>query len=286
MKRLILSATIGIALGAATPLAAQDDASGEEAAMAELDTMMGTLAEAFPAEPLTPEEEARLPQAQRIVALIIPEGTMAEIMGQMIDDIVKPMMAMSGSGAKLAVAKGLGVTPFELDITEEKAAELAVLFDPAWKERQKREFDVFPSVMRDMMVLMEPGLRTAMSQAYAARFTSEELTDIEAFFSTSTGRKYARESFAMASDPRMMGASMEALPAMMGAMGDMEARMAEAVADLGEVRGFDDLSDAGRAQVVEATGFTEEEIRAGLGMGDPAEGDDWAEEAAQEAESF
>ena len=282
MKRHLITAAAALALATSAPLAAQDTEA--DAAEAELEEVMDAMSELFPRVPLNAEEESRLPQAQRIIALIIPEGTMGEIMGKMIDDIVRPMMAMAGSGAKTAVAKGMGVTPFELDLDEEQAAELAALFDPVWAERQEREFDAFPDMMREMMVVMEPPLRKAMSEAYAVRFTTGELTDIEAFFATETGAKYARESFAMASDPRMMGASMEALPALMGAMGDIEARMAEAVADLPPERGWDDLSEAEKARVLDATGFTEEEVRAALEGGEfYADDAEYAEEAVEEA---
>lgn len=270
MKRMLFSAGAAFALITTAPLSAQD--ASADPAPEELEQVMDMMGEMFPVEPLTPEEEARLPQAQRIVALVIPEGTMAEIMGGIIDDMLKPIMTMGGSGAKTALAQEIGVSPFELDLTEEEAAEIVTVFDPAWAERQEREFEAFPQIMREMMALMEPGMRKAMSEAYAARFSTSELDGIEAFFATDIGAKYARESFAMASDPRMMGASMEALPAMMQAMGDMEARVEQSTADLPEVRAYGDLTPAERALVIEATGFTDEELRS------MSETQDWSED--------
>lgn len=260
-KRSILAASASLALLGAAPLAAQEAEADADAAMAELDGMMEAMGALFPAEPLTPEQKARLPQAQRIIALVIPEGTIADLMGNMFDDMLGPIMAMAGSGAKPALAGKIGVSAYELDMTDEEAADIMALFDPAWAERQEREMAAFPQMMRDMMTLMEPGMRKAMSEAYAVRFTSTDLDGIEAFFATEVGAKYARESFAMASDPRMIGASMEALPAMMGAIGDMEARIKESTADLPAERSFDELSAAERARVVAATGFSEEDIR-------------------------
>lgn len=286
IKRSLFTATAGLSLAMAAPALAQDDTDDLAASKAELEQVMGALGTLFPKEPLTPEQEARLPAAQRIVALMIPEGTMGDIMGKMIDDIVRPMMQFGGSQAKSTLARNIGVSPFEIDLSEEDSAALASLFDPAWAERQEREFAVFPEMMRQMLTLMEPGLRKAMSEAYAVRFTEDELADIAAFFGTETGAKYARESFAMASDPRMMGASMEALPAMMEAMGDMEARVAEATADLPQVRSYDDLSPAERERVIAATGFTDAEIRAALAPGEWAEDENWAEEAAAEETEF
>ena len=279
MKRILLAAGASIALATApAPLAAQDDPSAQE--MEQVMSMMGEL---FPTEPLTPEREARLPLAKGLVALMIPEGAMADMMGKMFDDMLNPIMQMSGSGAELTVAKAIGVTPFELEMSDEQAGEIATLFDPAWAERQEREQNLLPEMMREMMTLMEPGMRKAMSEAFAVRFTDGELTDIAAFFATETGAKYARESFSMASDPRMMAAGLESLPAMMQAFGDMEKRMAESVADLPEIRTYDALSDAERAAVIEATGFSDEEIREALSVPDYSD-DSWMEESSEAAE--
>lgn len=243
---------------------------------------MAQVEEMFPREPLTPEQEARLPAAERIVAAMIPEGTMGDIMGRMMDDLVRPMMEMGPSPARATAARGLGMAAFELDLDDAEAAELAALFDPAWRDRQEREMAVIPQVMREMMTVMEPPMRKAMSELYAIRFSAAELAEIEAFFSTPTGRRYASESFVMASDPRMIGASMEALPALMASIEDIEARIAEATGDLPERRAYEELDAAERERVRALTGLSEADIRAKLAApsGDAGEGIGAAAEAA------
>ena len=99
-----------------------------------------------------------------------------------------------------------------------------------------------------------------MSEAYAIYFSEQELGDISAFFSTPSGLSYARKSFAMGSDPRILGASMEALPAMMESMADIEAQMEAATASLPAVKGWNDLSPAERARISEITGLEQGEI--------------------------
>ena len=283
MNRILLAATASFALSLSVPLQAEAH-SEQDAAQAELEQAMAALGEMFPTEPLTPEQEARLPLAERIVAQMIPEGTMGEIFSSVFDEMLQPMMQMGGDPSALTVSKGIGVTPFELEREAEQAQDIAALFDPAWDVRQERELAVFPQVMAEMMTLMEPGIRKAMSELYAIRFDDQELIDIEAFFSTDTGTKYARESFVMASDPRMMGASMDALPLIMNSMADLEAKMAEAVEGLPPVRSYDELSDEERAKVIAATGFTDEEIRLNLSTDYSSEEAEWAvEEAVKDA---
>ena len=292
MKHLMLAAAALIALPGA--VAAQDTPpetvdEGAAATAADSDGMgeaMAKLRGMFPAEPLTAEQQARLPAAERLIARIIPEGTMAEMIDKMMGGILGPIMEMGPDGAATTIARQIGVETYALDLDEAKAGELASLFDPAWRERQKREAALFPEMMREMMATMEPTMRKAMSELYAIRFTDSELAEIDGFFATATGTKYARESFLMASDPRVASASMDAMPAMMGMIGDMERRMAERTADLPEVRSFIALSEAEQAKVAEMTGSTIDEIRQNIAMqqGDEAAIDAMAAAAEQPAE--
>jgi hypothetical protein len=245
----------------------QDDAAIAEAVSAadsDLAAMQNMFNGLFTAEPLTSEQETRLPAAERLIAKIIPEGTMGEMIDSVMGGVLGSMMAATPEGARNTLAKQIGTDPYSLDLPEDQAGALASLFDPAWEERQRREIAMIPVMMKDMVALMEPGMRKAMSELYAIRFTAAELADIDAFFSTSTGTKYARESFLMASDPRIMASTMEAMPALMGSIGDIEKRMADSVADLPAVRSFGDLSPTERARVAEATGFTVEQIEENL----------------------
>lgn len=267
MIRAFLASCAGLAL-LATPvsLAAQDDAATgpvNTAVEEEMAAMTEMFAGLFTAEPLTPDQEARLPAAEQLVAKIIPPGTMGEMIDKLMGGVLEPMMAAAPE-AQIALAKQIGTEAYALDLTDEQASELASLFDPVWAERQQREAAMIPAMMRDMVALMEPGMRKAMAELYAIRFSQSELAEIDAFFSTNTGGKYARESFLMASDPRIMASSMEALPALMGSVGDMEKRMADSVADLPAVRSFGEFSPEERAKVAAMTGLTVEEIEANL----------------------
>lgn len=269
MMRAILASGAGLALVLATPaFAAQDQADAPASADAERAGITEMFSGMFTAEPLTPEQEARLPAAAQLIAKVIPEGTMGEMIDTMMGGTFGPMMAAApdGATATATVARQVGTAPYALDLSEEQARELASLFDPVWQERQQREMAIFPGMMKEMVVLMEPGLRKAMAELYAIRFTASELAEIDAFFSTGTGGKYARESFLMASDPRIMAASMEALPAVMGMIGSMEARMAESAADLPPVRSFAELSHEDRARVAEVTGYSVAEIETNLDL--------------------
>lgn len=255
MKTLLLAAGASLSL-LAVPVQAQDDAAsaGPDAEMMEA---MRTM---FPVEPLTAEEQARLPMARSIIDTMIPPGTLGEMMGGMFDSMLGPIMEMATSNPTGDVARQLGMEASELDLGEEQAVELAGILDPAWRERNEAMAGVMPELMKGMMATMEPPMRKAMTEAYAIYFDEQELADISAFFSTPSGLSYARKSFTMSSDPRILGASMEALPAMMASMADIEAQMEAATASLPAAKGWDDLSPAERARVSELTGLEQGEI--------------------------
>lgn len=266
MIRRIFTSAVSLAALAFVPqpLAAQDahdEGAVQEAAEGDpMAEAMGMLGAMFPAEPLTAEQEARLPQATRIITRMIPEGTLGEMMGGLFDNLMNPMMAALDAPASATVQKGIGVSPASIGLTEEQTAEIAALIDPAYAERHSREMAVMPAVMRDMMTVMEPTMRKAMSELYAIHFSQKELDDIEGFFQTESGTAYARKSFTMSSDPRIISASMEAMPQMMSAFADIEKKIAAASADLPPKRSFAELPEADKAKIAELTGYSIEVI--------------------------
>lgn len=232
--------------------------SDDAQAMAALAGMMGA---AMKVDPLTPEQQARLPQAEAIITRIMPTGAMAEMSQQMFGGFLGGFGEMMPSGARAAAAEALGLGPMDLEgLTDDEANELASLFDPAWQKRETAMQSLVSEMMADMMNTMEPGMRRAMAELYAIRFTSAELAAIDAFFATETGMKYARESLSMASDPRLMAASMEALPAVFATIGAMEQRSKVLMADLPEPRRFANLSPKERARVAKLTGRSVEDL--------------------------
>lgn len=257
-----LAPLAGCALIAApAALAAQDTPPAEtSAASAELDRAMEMLGSMFPAEPLTAEQQARLPQAQRIIARIIPPGTLGDMMGGLMDQMLGPIMKLADAPATEVVSKGTGLPTYAIDMEPEQAAEAARLFDPAYAERHEREAALMPVMMRDLMSAMEPTMIKAMSELYAIHFAEAELAGIEAFFQTEIGAAYARKSFTLSSDPRIISATMEAMPAMMEAFAAMEAKLAAAGEGLPAKRSFVDLSPAEQARVAELTGYTVDAI--------------------------
>lgn len=223
---------------------------------------MAMLGQMFKAEPLTPEQQARLPLAQTIVGKIMPDGTMREtfdgMMGGMFGDMMK-MGAESGS-AQSFVADQLGLYGEDIALSDQQASELANMFDPAREERKAKEAEMMPQVIGELMTTMEPTMRKAMSELYAVYFNDTELADIDTFFSTPSGTAYARKSFKMSSDKRIIAATMESLPQMMEQFGTIEAKMKAATAGLPPKRSFAELTTQEKARISSLTGYSVDDL--------------------------
>lgn len=279
MKRMMLGAALGVlavaGLGAgAGPLAAQEagnDAKPDEAMSAQerlkdpsvqgaMQEMMG---EIFSADPLTPAEEARLPGATLAAEAVIPDGTLMRSLEAMQEGFFATLMDMGvGEGLSDSVLMTtFGLTDEELwDLSEDDRKKLVTLLDPQAAERAKLQTDAVMAAMREVLSRFEPSMRVGLARSYARRFTEEQLADINAFFATPSGRVYAAESWIAASDPQVMAAMGEAMPAMLGTFMEIGETVEEADDSLPPVRGYSELSTAERSQAAELLGISAKEL--------------------------
>lgn len=252
MKKIV-NAMAAAALVCAVPAAAQEDPEHSQSALSpgELDEFAGMMAGLFQTEPLTEEQNARLPAAQAVVGEMMPDGFYGEMMAGMMDKMLRPMLTMF-SQPEFVLGARLTVDAEAIEALEEaEQAELTAMLDPAYQARGDAMVAVLTSRMGGMFTAMEGPMREGLSKAYAVRFDDAQLADIAAFFATPTGGEYARESMALFADPQVMQASMQALPAMMSGFGDIESAMREAMTALPAERGYDDLTEAQRKRMAE-----------------------------------
>ncbi len=245
---------------------------GGDADTVEMEAAMSALRTMFPVEPLTSEQQARLPQARRIVGLIIPEGTLGEMMGGMFDKLLTPLQQIANTPTTQVKIK-LGPFDGAAELGEAEAREIMAILDPAYQQRSAIMAEQMPLMMRGMMDALEPAMRKAMADAYAIHFDGTELDDIEAFFSTPSGANYARKSFTMSSDPRIVGASMEAMPQIMEQVMAMTARMEAATADLPPEKAWADLTTGERARLRRISGLSDAELSDALAPVESADGE-------------
>ena len=266
MKNIGVSLVLGVlSLAVSAPAMAQDIVMGEiegEVAIddAEADgamdeaAVLAMMSGLFQAEPLTAEQEARLPAATAIVATMMPEGFYGEIMRDMMEKTMRPMMAMF-SEPDFLLASRLTLDEAALaELSDAEKQELLTMLDPAWDQRADTMVDALISNMGGAFAAVEPPVRAGLAKAYAVRFDEAQLADISTFFATPTGGEFARQSMALFADPQVMGATMEAMPEMIGSFTEMETAMEAALESLPAERDYADLSMAQRARMADLLG--------------------------------
>jgi hypothetical protein len=262
MRRMMLLASAALSLALApAPAVAQDD----EAAQAAVADAFADLASAFEVEPLTPEQEARLPAARRVVERVLPDGTMAEMMGSMFDGLLGQSGALGQADATSALEEALGYPGISYGLDEATAAAALAIVDPGWQERSTASARASQELTATMMSRMEPVMRNVMAELYAIHFDDAQLRDIEAFFATDSGATYARESYRMASDPRIMAAVFSNPDIMFGTMTDSIAAMEAAAAAVPPRRTYGQLSASERNRLTQLTGLSKTELEEYMG---------------------
>lgn len=264
MKRFA-TALSALALITATPAFAQDDtASADTEVQKELDAMSAMFGDIFgSADPLTAEQEARVPAAQAVVLKLFPEGTYAKMM----DETMKPMMDgllgnIAGSPA-IQLMELTGLAPSTLSGVDEAAlAEAVALLDPNARARNAEIADMTLSLISDVVVKIEPSYRAGLARAYAVRFTEDELTDLAAYFETPVGSKYASESFLIFADPQVMSSMNEIMPSVMEAMPGMMGNIGEIAGKYPKGRTFSALNSEEQDKLAALLGVSIENLAA------------------------
>ena len=266
MRKIGMSLALGVlSLTLSAPVMAQDIVTGEiegEVAIddAEADgamdeaAVLAMMSGMFQAEPLTAEQEARLPAATAIVATMMPEGFYGELIRNMMEKTMRPMMAMFSEPDFLLASRLTLDEAAIAELGDAEKKELLTMLDPAWDQRADTMVNAIVANMGGAYAAVEPPVRAGLAKAYAVRFDEAQLADISSFFATPTGGEFARQSMALFADPQVMGATMEAMPEMIGSFTEMETSMEAALESLPAERDYADLSAAQRARMADLLG--------------------------------
>ena len=256
MRTFLGWALPAVALAFATPAMAQDDLADE----ASMEAVGEMLAGMFQSEPLTAEQETRLPAARGVVGAMMPEGFYAAMMEDMMGSMMRPMMSML-SDPDLILGTRLDLDEGVIEgLSEDDKVQVLTMLDPAYDRRANVIIETLTANMGEAFAQFEGPLRDGLANAYAVRFDDTQLADIAAFFATPTGTVYASESMALFADPQVMSATMQAVPAMMGSFVSMEDAMEAAMGKLPAERSLDDLDEGEQARLAKLLGMSREEL--------------------------
>ena len=212
--------------------------------------------------PVAPVDPTRLAQARLVVGKLIPPGAYRTVMGsattQMVDNMDGMLKAMplrqiaqiGGLDAKQAAA-----------LDKVNVEQVMAIYDPHWRERTRLTMRAMFDAMGSFFTSIEPELREAYARAYANRFTLAELNDLNRFYATPTGAKFAGQYLTIGTDPAITGEMGSIMPRMMQQMPTFAAAAQKAAAGLPPPRKIQDLTPAERAQLAKALGVPESRLK-------------------------
>lgn len=169
-------------------------------------------------------DAARKALADDIARAIIPDGMMAKIMADQMQNVM-PMMMNTRMGLPMSALleeRGLTVGPNARDVP---MADVMAVIDPAFEQRMNAVTRVTTDLMMPIMSKIEPGMREGMARAYARDFTAPQLSEIKGFLKSPTGSAFAGRLMAINSDPEMMSQMMGMMPEIMSVIPQMEPKL-------------------------------------------------------------
>jgi hypothetical protein len=184
--------------------------------------MMAIFDKIFPPQP--DPLPARLALSKTTVTGLFPDGTYARMMDGMMHGLIDRVMGLSEADF---VKADKGKPADSMTLRQKLAKD-----DPYFEERMTITQRVIGEELLKFAAIIEPKIREGLARSMARRFDEKQLTDINAFLATDTGREFGRQSMAMYVDPDVMRAMMSSFPEMMKAMPGAMQRVEAATAQL------------------------------------------------------
>jgi hypothetical protein len=216
--------------GVAAPVAAQPKAkppattakstpASEKKDDFDLAQMMAVFDKIFPAQP--DPVPARLALARTTANGMLPDGTYAALFDEFMSGMVDRVLSINPADFAAKDAK----KPAATSLRQEMAKE-----DPHFEERMRIIRRVIGEELVKISAIMEPRLREGLARSIARRLDERQLSEVNAFLATDSGRAFAAQSMRMWIDPDVMRSMVESFPhmvtAMPGAMARLEAETA------------------------------------------------------------
>lgn len=208
----------------------------------------------------SPIDPARLAAATQTADFVFPAGTYARMMDRTLNGMMKPMMDSVGRIPLRDLAAMTGADEAQLArIGEGKLEEVMAILDPAYKERMTIGVPAMVKAMQGMITEFEPTMKGGLARAYARRFDAGQLAELNAFFSTPTGKLFAENSMLVFTDPEIMNTMQAMVPMMMKRMPAIVKSMETEMARFPKRRKIEDLTPAERQKLDALLGTPEKD---------------------------
>lgn len=222
----LLLSSAPAAAHAAAPAPKAETAAGEGGAKSAAEAfdpaqMLAVFDKLFPAQADPPPQ--RLALSRVTVVGLFPDGTYGRMMDGMMGSVVGRVLDLSEADFGMKPKDGKSAS-------KETLRQAALKEDPHFEERMRITERVIREEMAKVAAIVEPKLREGLARSMARRFDEKQLSDINAFLATDSGRAFGSQSMAMWVDAdvmrSMVGSFPEIIHAMPSAMKRLEAETA------------------------------------------------------------
>lgn len=208
------------------------------------------------------ERAARMALAAQVAAKLLPAGVYRKMMDGTLDQIIgaTTKQFLDIPARDIAAIAGLGGDKIS-QMSAASIREIASIMDPAFEERMTLISKTIMPEMIELVSKMEPQIREGLAEAYAARFNTAQLSELEAFFATPTGNKYASESMLIYTDPAMLSRMQAMIPEMTKAMPGIMEKIAKASETLPKPKTIKQLSANERKRLADLLGISPTKLK-------------------------
>jgi hypothetical protein len=223
---------------------------------------------AFGTTPVAAQDLVRVEAARRAAEAAFPAGTYATMIEASMEGMSGPLVDAFRNMPLMQLAAMAGVPQEDLPrLDEATMGQIMAILDPHLDERMRVTFSVMGEEIASLSATFEPQVREGLAEAYANRFTTDELHAINAFFATPAGAKHAAQTYLIIVDPAVMGRMEEALPAIMAEMPRILGQVQAKLAHVPPPRDAQDLNASERAVLAELFGIAPEHLERSLPAG-------------------
>jgi hypothetical protein len=200
---------------------------------ASLALVVPATAHAAPATEQATPDPGRQKLAKQVIENLWPLGSYRRMMDGSMIKMMDSTMALLFDMKPSDMAQTVDPSgKAKAEAGEKTMGEIAEAADPHFRERMKITMDTMMGEMIPIFEKFEPAIRTSLSNVYARDFTTEQLTDMDRFFATPTGRAYGQHWMMTFVDPEMMKNMQAFTPEFLKAMPKIMKKVEKATAHL------------------------------------------------------
>ncbi len=207
-------------------------------------------------------DPVRLEISRKVAAQLVPDGIFMKVMSGTMDQFMGGMMDSMMDMPMKELVQSFVKNPDDVkDMNDFTLNQVMAIIDPAFKERSQVSMKAMMSEMGGIMSTMEPAMREGMAVAYSNRFSATELTDMQKFFSSASGARFASENMTIMTDPAIMKQMQALLPKVMEAMPAIVKKVGEASDKLPPAKTLKTLTKADREALSKILGIDASELK-------------------------